>query len=370
MISKTPQVIPQAGWNKKTLVARELESLARKLGPGAKLPTARELAKSLGISGGTVTQSLRQLEARGVVRCVQGSGIYVEQGVAQKRVALVFGENIFSPNGSHFGSLLLQQCVQRAGIGNERFSFYLDAPSLNGSEMPAHRDLVEALEAKKLDGIILAARSSVEQAEWLRGQGIPVVSAAARRSGIAPDSTVVAFDYVKLIQMGVRKLVDSGCRRIGLLGVLREHAEMFRKALKREALPVAEGMIVTPAHGDASLAETHREMGFEFANLLLTAGGYSAKNAKGLPDGLLVTDDILAEGALEAFQKRGLALGGRMKVCSHANKGSSLLAPWSDRISTVEFDPRDMAEEAFLMLESLMDGRPCKSPRWIAPVSV
>ncbi len=358
-----------AGRRKQALVIEALTALAQKLGPGAKLPTARELAKTLKVNGLTLTRSLEQLETRGVLRCRQGSGIYVEDGVTQKRVALVFGENIFSPTGSHFGSLLLQQCVQRAGIGRERFSFYLDAPALNGPALPAHRDLVESLEAKKLDGIILVARSSVEQETWLRAQGIPVVSTEARRKAILPGATIVSFDYSKLIESGVQKLVDSGCQKIGLLGVLREHADMFRKTLRRFDLSHNEGWIVTPSHGNSSLAETHKEMGADFAELLLRNSNYSAKNAENFPDGLLITDDILADGAMRMLAEQNVLLGSRLKICSHANTGSSLLAPWAHQISTVEFNPHDMAEGAFLMLEALMNGNPCKSPRWIAPVS-
>src|SRR6266542_4027830 len=50
------------------------------LGPGARLPPERDLAKEVGVSRPTVRAGLRTLAALGVVRSRRGSGTYIPEG--------------------------------------------------------------------------------------------------------------------------------------------------------------------------------------------------------------------------------------------------------------------------------------------------
>jgi len=371
MLLDTLQPISSPPRRKQPAVVEALLGLAQRLGPGAKLPTARELSKRLGVTGATLTRCLEQLEARGVLRCLQGSGIYVEAGVLQKRIALVFGRNIFSAGSSSFGSLVLKHCIDRASEHNERFSFYLDTPVfhgvMNGSNVPAHQDLSDALNQGKLDGIILMSRNSVEQEAWLRSQGIPVVSAEARCGAFADSPGIVRFDYQELIRQGVDRLSGAGCRSVGLIGALREHEEMFRNALQARGIPVKEKWIISPPTEEPIPAEDLSAYNAAAAKQFLAQCGWSGTPSD-MPDGLLFTDDLMANAILPAFVAQGLRIGQDLKVCSHANKGSKTLAEWD--ILRVEFDPADMATGLFDVLEAAMAGTSLPSPYLIGPVAV
>src|SRR5881396_4436134 len=50
------------------------------LGPGARLPAERQLARHVGVSRPTVRAGLRTLAALGVVRSRRGSGTYIPEG--------------------------------------------------------------------------------------------------------------------------------------------------------------------------------------------------------------------------------------------------------------------------------------------------
>src|SRR5438045_8633357 len=50
------------------------------LGPGARLPPERDLARKVGVSRPTVRAGLRTLAALGVVRSRRGSGTYIPDG--------------------------------------------------------------------------------------------------------------------------------------------------------------------------------------------------------------------------------------------------------------------------------------------------
>lgn len=357
---------------KQQLVVTALTRLARKMGPGAKLPTARELAKALGITLATLTRCLERLEGQGILRCRQGSGIYVNASVDQKRVALVFGENIFSASVSQFGSLMLKHCAQRAADHNERFSFYLDTPSstgvMDGGEVPAHQDLVDALKEGKLGGIIIITRSSAEQEAWLRSQGIPVVTIDIHADANEPG---IKFDYQKLIELGIERLVRAGCKSVGLLGVLEEHQKIFQKALEKFDLSCEPEWILCKSATDWCTAESHEVFGYSGAEQLLKKSNWKPKSKKAahLPDGILVTDDMMARGALSALSAQGVAVGKDLKVCSHTNKGSAVLAKWESMILRVQFDPEDVASGLFDMLEALMSGKSRLPHHLISPIS-
>src|SRR5215469_3566237 len=51
--------------------------LAGRLGPGQRVPSTREMAKSLGVSRTTVTQSYDELLSEGYLEAVVGSGTFV-----------------------------------------------------------------------------------------------------------------------------------------------------------------------------------------------------------------------------------------------------------------------------------------------------
>lgn len=368
------QPIVSPSRQKQPAVIKALTGLAQQLGPGAKLPTARELSKALGITGATLTRCLEQLEGRGVLRCLQGSGIYVESGAMQKRIALVFGENFFSDRVSNFGSLLLKRCAHRASDHNEKFSFFLDAPAFHGvtdgSEVPVQQDLADALKQRKIDGIILVARSSVEQEVWLRSHGIPVMRTDSRLNSLPQTNDAVLFDYTKLIKMGVGRLAAAGCKTLGLIGALREHGEMFRQALAELGLQTCDRWVVHPTTDASYASSLHGPMGAEAARQMLAAShdGLGGTAQPDLPDGLLITDDVMALAALDFFASRGVDIGGRLKVASHSNKGSSLLARWEAKIYRLELNPEEMAISLLGRLESLMDGHPSSAPILIGPV--
>ena len=65
-----------------TLVARAMQAIrlrisGRGLAPGAKLPSIRSFAETMGVSKSTVVEAYDRLAAEGVIRARRGSGFYV-----------------------------------------------------------------------------------------------------------------------------------------------------------------------------------------------------------------------------------------------------------------------------------------------------
>src|SRR4051795_4165534 len=72
---------PQANDSAAAVVAHVRQLIDQgALGPGARLPPERDLARQVGVSRPTVRAGLRTLAAMGVVRSRRGSGTYIPQG--------------------------------------------------------------------------------------------------------------------------------------------------------------------------------------------------------------------------------------------------------------------------------------------------
>ena len=346
----TPENQPKFANSKRDEVEAFLRREAREVGQGNKLPTVRALCQTLGVSKSTVNSALEELQDMGILWRKQGSGIYVSSQVDKKCIALVFGENIFEFGQSPFYSMVLEHSRKRAASHDEKFSFYLDTQSA-GEGQPAHHDLVDALERRRLHGVLLVNRRSVEQVAWMQAQGVPVVSMAIGSS----EPNCVQPDYAELIRMGTRTLAGQGCRRIGLISALGLSTEArlqnaaHREVLVGSGLPVREEWIWEQPDPESSALVTHEEQGYWALMKLLEADRHAL-------DGVVITDDLMTRGALAAAQKLGLVIGSELKIATHANKGSSLLREQEPAINLLEIDPAEIVEAMFGMLERLMAG--------------
>lgn len=346
----TDHIQPLTGYHKKTEVVEALEQLARALGPGARLPRMRELADALGITLATLDQGLTHLERRGVFDRRPRSGVFVSSRIGQKTIGMVIGWNIFSVgDDSAFYSLLVEACIQLAEKRGWRCSVFLDyfRPGLSERQLsPAHHDLVNALEDGRLNGLLLVSSQGPHQEEWLRNKGVPLLGLAP-----GPDQGVI-IDTDALVRMAVKELLRQGVRKIGFIGVCSEHVTAFRHALDELGLSMEKAWV--SEFGLLPFGTRFELQGGACARELLERAEQFPE--KGMPEAIVVTDDLLARGACAEFAKKGFQIGRDLKVVSHANKGSPILDPWKDRVIRCEFDPQEIAAALISRIECLMEG--------------
>ena len=350
----TKSVSPKREWIKESLRAQ-----IRKVGPNGKLPKVVELCGLLGVAKVTLNSALDDLHAEGLILRKRGSGIYVSPRINQKNIALVFGSNIFAAGMSPIYSQLLQRCEQRAKSALENFSFFLDLPSVqaDATEHPVHWDLVQAIQFGKLHGLLLISRGSAEEEQWLRSQTVPIVSLDTHQSW----AETVVLDYESLVRSGVGELARQGCRRIALIlphpmpdensqTGWNANARAFKKALERHRLPYQPEWIWQWTLPPADARKTGEEWGRQAFLDLFSADLLEA------PDGVVIADDMITRGAMLAARQLGIVVGRDVKVASHANKGSLILQEYAEELALIEFDPAEIVEAMFRMLERLMAG--------------
>ena len=77
-------------------------------------------------------------------------------------------------------------------------------------------------------------------------------------------------------------------------------------------------------------------------------------------DGVIITDDVMTQGALIALQKLNVPVGhgkGKLNIVSHSNAGSTTLMGREEVLTLVETDPRDVVQAMFDQLEIVMAGQ-------------
>jgi len=352
LISASDAVV---GRSKREDVKAAVKRLALAVGPNGKLPTVRACCAQLSVAKVTLDAALDDLEAQGVICRKHGSGIYVTPRIAQKSIGLVFGQNIFDASVSPFYALLMRRCRERAKSHGEHFSFFIDPlpEDVAAGAPPVHPDLAAAIASGKLHGILLTARNSEAEETWLRAQDVPVVSLGFTEDSPPP---VVTIDHRELIRLGVAALSAQGCRRIGLITPYDRDAPVgrimirtFENALRRRHLRLHDAWIWSRSAAPGRDGETRDVRGACAFQALF--GGHQH------PDGLIIADDMLTRGLLSAARSAGIAIGRDVRIASHANKGSPVLAEWADRLTRIEVDPDEIVEAMFDLLEAFMAGR-------------
>jgi DNA-binding LacI/PurR family transcriptional regulator len=78
-------------------------------------------------------------------------------------------------------------------------------------------------------------------------------------------------------------------------------------------------------------------------------------------DGVLITDNVLAQGALRAIVQLGISMPDELKLISHATRGVKL--PYEQTVTRLECDFSALANEAINMMEQLIAGHKPDSER-------
>lgn len=328
--------------------------MAKDLGANAKLPAVKDLCRTGRVSVSTLDRVLRQLEGDGIVRRKHGHGIYVTPHVHQKTIGLVSGADIFAPYFSSYWVQILQAARACTQQSQNHFRFYLDLPHNTDSAVTRY-DLLDDLRAERLDGLLFYCATEPHQLEQLLRWNIPIVDL----SGSSASTHKILDDHTAMIALAVQSLKTAGCARLAHLGMLAPGA--FQAAVETANLTWQRDWDWDYRQIAHEIPHTTREE-FGYRWIKRIHGAANPASPDGLPDGLVSSDDTMTRGALMALREVGGEAGRRLKIASHANKGSPILKPYEEQLTLIEFDPEEIVKTAFDMLLLLMDGKQPPQP--------
>jgi DNA-binding LacI/PurR family transcriptional regulator/DNA-binding transcriptional regulator YhcF (GntR family) len=344
----------------------ELVAIIAAAEPNSKLPSTGELKRKFGVSTETLNLAIRELEREHRIYSVRGIGIFV----APSRHTILLCDTAFfqTENISPFWQILLDTAQAYADEKNENFKLhFLRPPGYKGDPLPV--DVRNLLQTGKINGV-LGINLSHEVVKMITALNAPVVNYAG------PGLYTVNFEDDDTIDMGVPELARRGCRKIALWqpwGYTDEGPVDFedihfgednlRMALENIGLSTHPEMVRMRDYlrglSSGSKPLSHQEQGFWLATEMFSMP------ANKRPDGIVIDDDMMARGVLEAFEVQNINVGRDILIATMSNKNSPVLQPYEEKLIRVEYDPAKLVKEMFHFLHKEAH-MPLTSPRSVS----
>lgn len=320
---------------------------------GDRLPAIRDLAKHLGINMHTVRVAYQKLETDGLVVSRRGVGTSVATYDPRRLAQLApdlpsFTIGVLIPGVNPFYVPFVQG-VQAAARESRQLLFichFYDDP-------PLARRYVNQLSAKGVDGVILASTRTVtlegKAGEGPEGSGMPPVVYVDEPD--APDYAVL-LDSEGAGYRATTHLLEHGHSRIGFITGplswrnLRECHLGYQRALKSAGLD-----------GDPSLV-------VEVPAFTIDGGCRAADkllDQSSPPSAIFGAADILAIGAMQAIQARGMVVPDDVALVGYND--IELAALVHPPLTTVSAPAYEMGVRAMTMLRHLHSGLPVQPRR-------
>jgi DNA-binding LacI/PurR family transcriptional regulator len=315
----------------------------------AKTVTIKDVAKAAGVSPMTVSRVLNNR--------------HDVSPQTRKRVQQLIDDMGYAP--SEVARSLSQGRSKTLGVVTSQLEFYGPSRTLVGIERQAnelgfslmvkllHNPLdnlgeraLNELVANKVAGIIWAVAEIGDQRAWLY-EHLPQVTTPLVFLGMKPrsDISVVTVDNRQGGRLATKHLLEQGCRRVAIItGPLawweaREREQGWRDTLREAGKNDLEPLV---GHGDWSAASGHRAM-----NALLDS----------VPDldAVFVSNDSMAQGALQAAISRGLSVPGDLAIVGFDDIPES--AYFTPPLTTVRQDLLDVGCQAVSLLHQQLIAR-------------
>ena len=319
-------------------------------GNGGKILTSRALASKFSTSQTVAIKAFERLEKEGLLESRHGSGTFIRQQTEPgKSVAILNEIDISHPDTSYFYVRIVQQLrlfFRKRGIPVRLYLGH-QIPGMSPNKSFASDSLIEDMERGIISGIIsLAGLNSDEWRRPLIDSGLPL----AGSDMVFPNG--INFDMDDFVRRGADILLGKGCKNPWIITDHEYWFNLFMSIIKGKGLSATPEKHF-PKHFPKHFGYSHIMELFE-------------PSSKNKLDGLLFTDDIIFKNAMMGILELGLKVPAKLKIVTHANKGSGMFIPFPATL--LEYDPDLIAEKYGIMLLGMLNGKNLTPGRITAPL--
>jgi DNA-binding LacI/PurR family transcriptional regulator len=336
-------------------IYQRLHALAVEKGPDAQLPTVRVLCESLATTRVTLREALTLLEAEHIIYTKNRQGIFVSPKIYHKSIHILFSSHDFAAPASPFWSMLWMQLEQeaqlRTNFKSEICTFHMVKPT-EDTDYSVPESIETLLQTERADGVLAIGLQSSGKG-MLNGEGLPCVTFAGE------GACTIYLDFVEFARMATEVLLRRNCKRMGWWAYnvpshpleKMSNVQAFRQLLQEYKRPLYPELIRIPHLPPSRTSLSLQEQGYLLAREVFE-GPSSLR-----PDGLVISDDMMADGALVAFDELGIRVGHDIHIVAHGNTGSPILFGRTKHMTVIEYDPALLAQAMFSALDMLMAGK-------------
>ena len=326
--------------------------------------TVKDVAERAGVSPSTVSRvisnhpKISEKTKTKVLKIMEELGYYpnaIAKSLASNKTGTI---GVILPARS--GDLLLNPFFPEAlrGILKGASANSYDVLLSSGYEGEDELEILKKLiRSSKVDGIIImSSRIDDECQDYLNSIEFPFSLIGSpydhkeKVNHVDNDNYMAAYELTTYLSMIGKKKIALIAGEITQMVTIKR-VEGYRKALMESNLPYDEKLLFT--------GKFDEETGYLYGNEIL--------NLKEKPDAIIITDDVIAFGAVQILRANGVKIPDDIAIASFNN---SVLSRYSDiPLTSVEINSFDLGYEAALLLvTSINEG--IKGKKFIIPYTI
>lgn len=285
------------------------------LGPNELLPSVPVLAEQLKVSSLTVQKAYRRLVERGLIYSIVGKGTFVAEPGEQEFVALLV-HNFMLMDSSRTPTLPLVLQGIREQLEEARLPSQIltDSYSRFASPPVISPEVMDVLRRRRPMGIVLLSHGgSQELLDLAEARSIPVIGFERAATGA---NALIRWDKDGLLRTAVERLRACGVREAGVIWLdMGNSPQVQLSELHKTESALRQGGLATRSEWIVGAHEATSWAGYHAMNYLWDMPQH--------PDGLVILDDVLGQGAAMAMMSRRIAPP-ELRVVVQGNEGSPL----------------------------------------------
>jgi DNA-binding LacI/PurR family transcriptional regulator len=314
--------------------------------------TINDVAKKAGVSASTVSRVISKnprisaATTKKVLECMDALSFHpnaIARSLARKKTGVV---GVIMPTTSD--DVMLNPFFPEAlrGIVNAasktEYDVLLSTKSEKGQEVHAIKNLIRG---SKVDGIILmSSKVNDECVEYLTAIDFPFSLIGSPEKYSEKINHVDNDNYMAAYEL-TRHLSMLGRKRIAMIAgsetltVTRKRIDGYKRALVESNLPVDDSILFT--------GEFDEQTGYTFGEVIMKMDPR--------PDALIVTDDMIALGAIKIFENSKVRIPGEIAIASFNN--SFLAKCASVPLTSVDINAAELGRESMKLLVEAMEAK-------------
>ncbi|MCW2953009.1 MAG: transcriptional regulator, LacI family [Conexibacter sp.] len=322
-------------------------------------PSIRDIAREAGVSITTVSHALndkgrlpqatrdrvRELADRlGYAADPKGRGLATGRTMLLAIQASGSGSHVLVPEAAYFVELINGAAQRAFELG---YGLVLAPPSTSA----------EAIHRLSADGAIIVDPTGKETLlDELRSSGRPVVT-TGRLPSAGDDDPWVDNDHVAGAQLALDHLASIGCERPALLTTTASPSYVSDAVRGYRAWCKAHGVVsrIARVRGASPQEAARRAVG-------------TLLDGPDAPDALYATLDLLAAGALEAADERGVAVPEELALV--ATTDSAMVSTARPSVTALDLEPAKIGARAIELLVALIEDEATPERHAVIPVGL
>lgn len=314
--------------------------------------TLHDVAKLAGVSPSTVSRvvsnnpRISKATKMKVEKCMEQLGYYPNANARSLAIKKTDAVGIIIPTTSddYFSNPFFPETLRGIikSASESGYNLLLSTNTEKGEELKVIKNLIKG---SRVDGVILmTSKVDDECIEYLKSIDFPfsligsTVKKDEKINMVDNDNMLATYELTKHI-------IDIGRKKIAMivgdkkLIVSKKRIEGYKKALRELNIKVDEELLFSGSFDEKT--------GYNY--------GMKISRLKPLPDGLIVADDLVAFGAMKAFEKLNIKIPEDIAVASFNN---SVLAKNSNiPLTSVDINANELGKKAMnLLVEAIEEG--------------